>query len=300
MPWAAAHHDRCKWARRSDRPHLVSIERAANTPNGTYGRPAAPKICGGEAELLGGDPTGGQTPQVDGELAGDRDDDFLFACRAACRGEERLAPLSDRVIGGLVAQETPDGLDQQVADSRVAVAADAALQPGAAGRSAHWAKARCSWQPGGGYGSAASRRSRGATTPRSWHPRPAATRRERRPGAAGCGRPARHRSAAKCAASHTNCVRRSSGRSSLRNIRSCHHVAGSDSPRSRASPLPHNVSRTRSRIRLCRWRPTLRAASSASEGIHTTTNAPRLPAIYRSRQEQSAPASRPSVLTCSP
>src|ERR1039457_6942801 len=99
MPWAAAHHDRCKWARRSDRPHVVSIERAANTPNGTYGRPAAPKICGGEAELLGGDPTGGQTPQVDGELAGDRDDDFLFACRAACRGEERLAPLSERVIG---------------------------------------------------------------------------------------------------------------------------------------------------------------------------------------------------------
>src|ERR1019366_3049315 len=120
MPWAAAHHDRCKWARRSDRPHLVSIERAANTPNGTYGRPAAPKICGGEAELLGGDPTGGQTPQVDGELAGARAEEVLFACRAACRGEERLAPLSDRGTGGLGAQETPDGRDQQGAEARVA------------------------------------------------------------------------------------------------------------------------------------------------------------------------------------
>src|ERR1035438_6848947 len=110
---------------------MTSKQRAwQSTPKRFSGRPAAPKLCGSEAELLGGGPAGGHPPQVDGEIAGDCYNDLLSARGTYGRGEERLAPLGHRVIGWLVAQEAPGGLDQQVADAGVAVAGDAALQAG--------------------------------------------------------------------------------------------------------------------------------------------------------------------------
>src|ERR1035438_4777289 len=40
MPWAAAHHDRCKWARRSDGPpYLVNNGRGRAHPSGFPGGP---------------------------------------------------------------------------------------------------------------------------------------------------------------------------------------------------------------------------------------------------------------------
>ncbi len=77
---------------------------------------------------------GAQAPEVDGELAGERDDGFL-ARGAGGEGAfgQDLVPLLERAVVRLEADEAPGGFDEGGADPRVAVLGDAPLEPGLAG-----------------------------------------------------------------------------------------------------------------------------------------------------------------------
>src|SRR5262245_28548586 len=88
-----------------------------------------------EAEFFRGALAGVEAPEVDGELAGDRDDGFL-ACGAGglCAFGEDEESFADGRIGGLEADQSPGEFDERGAQAWIAVLGDGAWDPfGAAG-----------------------------------------------------------------------------------------------------------------------------------------------------------------------
>src|SRR5215210_3021260 len=83
-----------------------------------------------KAELLRRALAGVEPPEIDGQVARDRDYGFL-ALRAGGAGAfaQECQPLPHRWIGGLEADQSPRQLDERSSQSRVAMLGHAALDP---------------------------------------------------------------------------------------------------------------------------------------------------------------------------